>query len=792
MLGSCCLRMSQKARAAAGLRFSSRGAQGWIRRWAVLLLLLATGCGGGGSAPGGIPTEGPVPISGSTSVRLTVNVPRQEARFSTVGSTVSRVQADLSPMNSETPCHTASADIPDQQTKVDVSLSNVLPGAYDLAVWGMNSDGQPLMGFRQQVQVTVGQATKVVATLEPIPTQDPPVAVDDDYSTQVDTQLGVPAATGVMANDTTLNGTVALTTPPTSGSVTLQGDGSFLYAPQAGFEGSVTFGYTLTDPGGSDSATVTILVEQGPPTAVDDAYTMMGNTQLTLPAATGVLANDIVLNGTASLTTPPSSGSVNLQGDGSFTYVAEAGFQGAATFGYTLTNSGGSSSATVTITVSGRGWFVRNDAPAGGDGTLLAPFDTLAAGVGASAPGDLVFVFAGDGTSTGLDGPVTLQPNQKLIGEATGLMFGGTEIVPPGARPVLSSSIRLADDTRVSGIQNDNPGGAAFFSHAASNLAVTDCVATNLTDDGVDFADSGGDVEISNCRFDEGYRGISVWGDNLPASTVKILNNQVSGSWQTGIDIDCSAPHVMTLEATGNTCDAPEGDGINVQAYSGATLNATLTDNVVSDPDTTGILIGSQAATSNLTVRNCEVSNVVSGSGIAVNAWGGTAEVLIDSNTVAGVPTGNGIEVGNFAGAKVNAVILGNTCSGISSSDWAVRLFPDGVGSRFRARVEGNQAPDAGMLCLAQLSALVDVGFIDNVLAGGDTIRVQATNGATNTAAIRGNQLAGGLIQLVEGIAGSPTLNVEELANLGPLNNGASVSASAGVGSVPAGTADLP
>jgi hypothetical protein len=90
-----------------------------------------------------------------------------------------------------------------------------------------------------------------------------PVAVDDSGSTPQDTQLVV-AAPGVLGNDSDPDVGDVLTvsaSDPTSvegGSVSVAADGSYTYDPPAGFVGSDSFGYTVSDGSLTDTATVTI------------------------------------------------------------------------------------------------------------------------------------------------------------------------------------------------------------------------------------------------------------------------------------------------------------------------------------------------------------------------------------------------------------------------------------------------------------------------------------------------------------------------------------------------------
>jgi VCBS repeat-containing protein len=91
---------------------------------------------------------------------------------------------------------------------------------------------------------------------------DPPAAKDDTYALTRGNTLSVPAASGVLTNDTDPNGdnlTARLVTGPSVGTLTLNPDGSFAYTkPKKGFQG-VTFVYEASDSnGGTDRATVTI------------------------------------------------------------------------------------------------------------------------------------------------------------------------------------------------------------------------------------------------------------------------------------------------------------------------------------------------------------------------------------------------------------------------------------------------------------------------------------------------------------------------------------------------------
>ena len=92
------------------------------------------------------------------------------------------------------------------------------------------------------------------------------------------------------------------------------------------------------------------------PVAVNDSYSVAAGATLTVNAATGVLANDTDAQSnplTAVLVAAPSSGTLNLSSNGSFTYTPTIA-SGSVTFTYRANDGSldSASAATVTITVS--------------------------------------------------------------------------------------------------------------------------------------------------------------------------------------------------------------------------------------------------------------------------------------------------------------------------------------------------------------------------------------------------------------------------------------------------------
>ncbi len=237
--------------------------------------------------------------------------------------------------------------------------------------------------FTYQATNTTGDESNVAkVTITVNPVNDVPVGVADVYDTVVeDTTFTVTAAEGVLANDGDDDEgdalTVAIVDQAAHGTLTLNSDGSFSYAPDADYNGDDSFTYKIND-GTDDSAPVTVSLTTAAvndaPATLTDTYSMDEDGTLTVLAADGVLANDTDAEGdsfTAAIASQPANGSVSLADDGSFVYTPDVDFFGTDTFTYRATDGSALSDATtVAITISPIA-----DPPTAVDDTFTAPND---------------------------------------------------------------------------------------------------------------------------------------------------------------------------------------------------------------------------------------------------------------------------------------------------------------------------------------------------------------------------------------------------------------------------------
>ncbi len=186
-----------------------------------------------------------------------------------------------------------------------------------------------------------------------------PLKAVDDLSTTI---IGQSVLIDVLANDLDdgLPSPISIQSvgTPDFGTAALE-TGKIRYTPPAGFEGTASFSYTITDGDGSDSATVTVnVVPQQPPSAVDDETATSGSLSgpgdpVTIP----VLANDSDPDGgpsplSISSVGVPIGGGVVISGN-DLVYTPDKNFIGTDAFPYTVSDGAAAATARVVVEVSG-------------------------------------------------------------------------------------------------------------------------------------------------------------------------------------------------------------------------------------------------------------------------------------------------------------------------------------------------------------------------------------------------------------------------------------------------------
>ena len=117
---------------------------------------------------------------------------------------------------------------------------------------------------------------EVIVTVEPIPNKAPIAA--DDFA---ETEAGNAVAIAVMVNDNDPDGDsfwIQSVGAPANGVVTNDA-GVLTYAPAAGFAGTDTFTYDISDGDLTATATVTVTVDEATPPSLDPVFSLAGDTE---------------------------------------------------------------------------------------------------------------------------------------------------------------------------------------------------------------------------------------------------------------------------------------------------------------------------------------------------------------------------------------------------------------------------------------------------------------------------------------------------------------------------------
>ena len=208
-------------------------------------------------------------------------------------------------------------------------------------------NGTDTFTYRASDGASLSNVATVTITVNPVGD-----IANDAVSTNEDTAVVL----GVLANDSfespgravtsvsgAANGTVAIL----DGAI-----GTVEYTPNANFNGSDSFTYTVTSGGVTETATVSVTID-AVPDLVDDAYTVDEDSGLTNLA---VLGNDDTGSGLGTITSV-SAGSLGgtiaiAAGNTSINYTPAPGVSGTETFTYTFTDSNGDTdTATVSVTI---------------------------------------------------------------------------------------------------------------------------------------------------------------------------------------------------------------------------------------------------------------------------------------------------------------------------------------------------------------------------------------------------------------------------------------------------------
>ncbi|WP_305785344.1 Ig-like domain-containing protein [Symbioplanes lichenis] len=440
-----------------------------------------------------------------------------------------------------------------------------------------------------------GHGGSALATVTITVQNTPPVAGADAATTPTDTAVDIP----VLANDSDAGNdplTVTAVTGGAHGVVSTDGL-TVTYTPDAGFHGTDTATYTVTDGrGGYDSAVINITVLNAPPVAVPDAVRAQPQTATRVT----VLANDtdanhdqlVVINVTAG-----AHGTVTVTADGdAVVYTSAAGFHGTDTFAYTVSDgNGGTANGVVTVTVNAAP-VATDDGPRSTPTNQSVTIDVLANDT--DAENDTLTVSAGappahgsiavnpDGTivyapATGYSGPDSF--TYTVTDPAGGTSSATVDVTVANAAPVAAPdngySTKPGGSVDVSVLLNDTDANVGAGGQTLRVVSVTRPAhgTAEITAPGVVTYKAGTwkGADTFTYTVSDGHGGTDT------AVVTVLVDNDVPQA--SGDSASAAAGTPVTIDVLGNDTD-PNGDALVVKTVyppldsSGATRGTVTTD----------------------------------------------------------------------------------------------------------------------------------------------------------------------------------------------------------------------
>ncbi|CAA0174673.1 Protein of unknown function precursor containing a C-terminal secretion signal. Putative adhesin [Tenacibaculum maritimum] len=276
----------------------------------------------------------------------------------------------------------------------------------------------------------------VTVTVSPVPDSQ-----DDTVTTTEDTAVIV----GIYGNDNDIptDGTLIIT-DPSNGTVTIDNGGTpndpsddvVTYTPDADFNGTDTFDYTICDNASpANCTTSTVIVTVSPvPDSQDDTVTTTEDTAVIV----GIYGNDndIPTDGTLIIT-DPSNGTVTIDNGGTsndpsddvVTYTPDADFNGTDTFDYTICDNdspANCTTSTVIVTVNATPDAV-DDTEVTTEGGVSVEVDIYDNDNDIPTEGDLTTTDPENGTVTIDDGGTPNDPSDDIVTYTPDEGFTGTD-----------------------------------------------------------------------------------------------------------------------------------------------------------------------------------------------------------------------------------------------------------------------------------------------------------------------------------------------------------------------------
>ena len=306
--------------------------------------------------------------------------------------------------------------------------------------------------------------------------------------------------------------------------------------------------------------------------------------------------------------------------------------------------------------------YVNNNVATSGNGTIESPYKTLIEAQNNSSAYNIIYVYRGDGTSSGYNQGIILKDYQKIYGQYIDFKLSditnnaadsGKIFITKTDYSVISntgsSTITAAKSNTIAGLDISSTGQIGI-NYNDGQLGVT--IQNNYihgNTSGINITSSNYDATniIQNNRItNNSVNGITITSDNSSITTNNISNNTISSNLTTGLYILSNNSSSSFNTVSGNTANS------NTQAISIESRNSSSTKNTISgnnlDSNTNSIYMNSydsSSALSEITLGNSISSNI--NKGISINSN--------DSSNLTAIITNNTIKNNSDDGINLSA-----------------------------------------------------------------------------------------------------------------------------------------
>lgn len=318
------------------------------------------------------------------------------------------------------------------------------------------------------------------------------------------------------------------------------------------------------------------------------------------------------------------------------------------------------------------------------DGSIENPFRTLAQAQANSSPGQVIYVFSGDGTTTGMNSGITLQNNQFFIGSVANFdvrtKFGIRTIpaqtkTPPQIANPGSVIVVLANNNTVKGFQFDSGSTGILGTTISSATIAQNLLSPLITGAGVDIINSSGLFTFSQNNFQ------SVDGILLTTNTTNydvVITENAFEDFNRGVSVGSGSAAVSAVVEKNSFTRSNSA----LSFSSTGRVNANVSQNSFNN-HAIAILNTNTVGFADLVITNNLITNT-SSSGIEFQTFiNGQAAYNLQGNTLINADTSGtsaGILVQNNGGATTSSYVkmVGNASFTTSTQGY---LFQNLIGS---------------------------------------------------------------------------------------------------------------